>query len=168
MISSNNRSVMVSKSANVSIWKKREGPGVGWGHSKARLCGRPPSSMVPHSGSAPKPDVGVTGGGSAPRTGVPRSGLSGRDSGCQGTLSQEAGWKQMGEAGGQPQAHGTDRHIISLQGLHLSAARWPHGTRRNQALRVSLCPQDSRPNPPAPGTLLSSQHSLETALPGHV
>lgn len=55
---------MVSKSANVSIWKKREETGVEWGQSKARLCVQAhlPLNIMAHSGSELKPEVRVQNG----------------------------------------------------------------------------------------------------------
>lgn len=77
----------------------------------------------------------------------------------------------MGEAGGQEQqACSTHGHVLRHQGPHPPAACWPHGTRRSQALRVSPCPQDSHPSPPAlklcslPSTALAMSRAGSDAI----
>lgn len=52
MISSSNRSVMVSKSANVSVWKEAGKRGLGEGVVQGRALGTSPSPLVKHRGTS--------------------------------------------------------------------------------------------------------------------
>lgn len=140
MISSNKRSVMVSKSANVSTWKRREGTAVGRGL---------PWGTAARSGNC----AGITGGG----------GFSAKERGSQpgalrrtlGTLEnpQSGGWLETNRRSRMDGPGSSYRHV-ACQALHVPADCWPHRTARRRAPRVSpvppgLAPKTAWPQNPA-------------------
>lgn len=169
MISSNSRSVMVSKSANVSIWKESEGTGVRhWVGSQQgqALCTSPPScaQMGAHSGSVPESDLGVPGGGFStkergPYTGALRRRLGALENPQSGGLRETDGRSWWARAAGmwhprtRPQAPG------AAPACCLLAPRY----QEKPGSKGEPMPPGLTPKPPGPETLLSSQHSL-----GHV